>query len=194
MIKQLLNESLLSVYRNEKINEGTKDHPEALASCVSPQQLAKEMNAELNRKKTVEKNRGSLGTRKVIYHQKHIENYIKNIEGEFDVFPLYPQEKTNTGKPSKKQRKVNYNVIVGSFNKELGFIPNELGVKRGYVRDKNNIPVDTVMAETAVLDVEKFKSLLVKEPSKIFDRNPKMEKGDKGRNQYTINTKTIIPQ
>jgi hypothetical protein len=188
MIKQLLNESLLSVYRNEKINEGTKDHPEALASCVSPQQLAKEMNAELNRKKTVEKNRGSLGTKKVIYHQKHIEDYIKNIEGEFDVFPLYPQEKTKTGKPSKKQRKVNYNVIVGSFNKELGFIPNELGVKRGYVRDKNNIPVDTVMAETAVLDVEKFKSLLVKEPSKIFDRNPKMEKGDKGRNQYTINT------
>jgi len=188
MIKGLLKESLYSVYNNKRLSEAQSDHPEAIASCVTPQQLAKEMNAELNRKKTAEKTRASLGTKKVIYHQKHIENYLKNIEGEFDVYPFLPQEQTKSGKESKKDRKVNYNVIIGSFNKENGFIPNELGIKYGYVADKENIPADTAMAETAVLDVEKFKDLIDKEPSKIFDRNPKMEKGDKGRNQYTINT------
>ena len=40
MIKKLLNESLLSVYKNEKLNEGSKDHPDAIATCVSPQQFA----------------------------------------------------------------------------------------------------------------------------------------------------------
>lgn len=187
MIKDLLKESLLSVYRNEKLTEGVKDHPDAFSSCVSPQQLAKDMNAELNRKKTVEKNRTSLGTRKVIYHQKHIEDYLTNVEGEYDVYPLFPAETTKTGKVSKKARKVNFNVIVGSYNKELGFIPNKIGVSRGYVKG-SDIPEDTAMAETAVLNVEKFKGLITPEPKKIFDRNPKMEKSDEGRNQYTINT------
>jgi len=187
MIKKLLNESLLSVYRNEKLNEGAKDHPDAIASCVSPEQLAKEMNAELNRKQTGEKERVALGTKKVIYHQKHIENYLTKVDGEYDVFRLNPPEKTSTGKISKKPRKVNYNLIIGSYNKELGFIPSEAGLKLGYVSGENT-PTDTAMAETAVLNVEKFKNLISKEPSKIFDRNPKMEKSDKGRNQYTINT------
>lgn len=188
MIKELLKESLYSVYINKTLSEGQTDHPEAIATCVSPQQLAKEMNAELNRKKTSEKSRGSLGTKKVIYHQKHIEDYITNVAGEYDVYPLEPQEMTKTGKPSNKPRKVNYNVIIGTYNKEQGFIPNQSGIIRKYEKNKDNIPPDTAMAETAVLDVEKFRALIDKEPSKIFDRNPKMEKGDKGRNQYTINT------
>lgn len=187
MIKKLLNESLISVYNNRIINESAEDHPEALHSCVTPQQLAKEMNAELHRKNTDDKKRTPLSAKHVIYHRKHIEDYLKNIDGEFDVYPLMPQELTKTGRLSKKDRKINYNVIVGSFNKELGFTPNNIGVKRGYAKG-DNIPPDTVMAQSAELDVEKFKALITEEPKKIFDRNPKMEKSDKGRNQYTINT------
>jgi hypothetical protein len=67
-------------------------------------------------------------------------------------------QKTKTGKISKKPRKVNYNVVVGSYNKELGFIPNEYGLKFGYSKDEN-IPTDTAMAQTAVLNVEKFKNV-----------------------------------
>ena len=187
MIKKLLNESLLSVYKNEKLNEGSKDHPDAIATCVSPQQLAKELNAELNRKQTGEKERVALGTKKVIYHQKHIEDYLTKVDGEYDVYKLNPPEKTSSGKISNKPRKVNYNVVIGSYNKELGFMPSEAGLKLGYTGGEN-IPPDTAMAQTAVLNVDKFKSLINKEPNRIFDRNPKMEKGDKGRNQFTVNT------
>ena len=94
MIKKLLNESLISVYNNRIINESAEDHPEALHSCVTPQQLAKEMNAELHRKNTDDKKRTPLSAKHVIYHRKHIEDYLKNIDGEFDVYPLMPQELT----------------------------------------------------------------------------------------------------
>jgi len=188
--KKLLKESLLSVYRNKALNridEGAADHPEASASCVSPKQLAQELNGELHRKETPEKERGKLGGADVIYHQAHIEDYIKRIDGEYDVYPLHRREKTKSGKDSKKDKKVNYNKPIGTFNKEIGFIPNNLGKKKKFEAGKN-IPPETAMAPSAELDVEKFKALILELPKQIFDSNPKMEKTDKGRPQLTVNT------
>ena len=43
-IHNLLNESLISVYHNNLINEAAEDHPDAIAKCVTPQSLADDMN------------------------------------------------------------------------------------------------------------------------------------------------------
>ena len=118
-IKDLLNESLISVYRNKELNEGAEDHPDAKTSCVSPQALADDMTKELNRIDTAVKDRERRGTKDVIYHKKQIQSVI---------------------------------------NKKGG------------------------------LDVEKFKKLITAPPAVIFDKNPKMEKSDKGKSQYTVNT------
>jgi hypothetical protein len=192
-IKTLLNESLLSVYHNKMINEGIKDHSDAATSCVTPQQLAKELNAELLRKNSKETSRVELGTKKVIYHRDHIEKYISKINGEYDVFKLQAQELTKKGEPVKtsgkvKDRKVDYNKLVGSFNKKTGFVPTAYAkFNYGYI-ESNNIPEDTAMFETAELNVDKFIELITTPPKQIFDHNPKMEKSDKGRNQRTVNT------
>ena len=119
MIKKLLNESLISVYNNHNINEGSEDHPEAKAKCVTPQALADDMNKELDRINTVAKDRVSRGVKDVIYHKKQIQSVI---------------------------------------NQEGG------------------------------LDVDKFKTLITTPPKLIFDKNPKMEKSDKGKSQFTVNT------
>ena len=119
MIKNLLNESLISVYNNHVINEGAEDHPEAKAKCVTPQALADDMNKELERINTIAKDRASRGVKDVIYHKNQIQAVI---------------------------------------NKEGG------------------------------LDVEKFKNLITTPPKVIFDKNPKMEKSDKGKSQFTVNT------
>lgn len=192
-IKKLLNESLVSVYKNRMLSEGVEDHPDALTSCVTPQQLAKELNAELLRKDTKETDRVDLGTKKVIYHRDHIEKYLDKLDGEYDVFLLKPQELTKKGKPVKKggkekSRQVDYNKIVGSFNKETGFIPTPNARLYYQFENSPNIPEGTAMFETAKLHVDKFIDLITAMPSRIFDHNPKMEKSDKGRNQRTINT------
>lgn len=119
MIKKLLNESLISVYNNHNINEGSEDHPEAKAKCVTPQALADDMNKELERINTIAKDRASRGVKDVIYHKKQIQSVI---------------------------------------NQEGG------------------------------LDVDKFKTLITTPPKLIFDKNPKMEKSDKGKSQFTVNT------
>lgn len=191
-VRELLNESLISVYNNTAlntnvINEGQEDHPEAQASCVSPQQLAQEMNGELHRKDTEEKSRDKMGGADVIYHRKHIEDYITRSDTDYDVYPLNKQLKTPTGKISKKPRTVNYNKVVGSYNKETGFIPNDLGKQKKFEPGKN-IPELTAMAPSAELDVNKFKELITTLPDVIFDQNTKMVKTDKGRNQLTVNT------
>jgi hypothetical protein len=118
-IKKLLNESLVSVYRNEKLNEGSKDHPDATTSCVTPQSLADDMNDELSRINTAAKDRERRGTKDVIYHKKQIQ---------------------------------------------------------------------AVLTKQGGLNVEKFKNLITANPSSIFDKNPKMEKSDKGKSQFTVNT------
>ena len=118
-IKNLLNESLISVYQNKEINEGAEDHPDAKTKCVTPQSLADDMTRELNRINTEAKDRTKRGVKDIIYHKKQIQAVI---------------------------------------NKEGG------------------------------LDVEKFKTLITTPPKVIFDKNPKMEKSDKGGSQYTINT------
>jgi len=118
MIKDLLKESLLSVYRNEKLNEAS-GHKDATSTCVTPQSLADDMNKELERINTIAKDRESRGKKDVIYHKKQIQAVL-NKKGE--------------------------------------------------------------------LDVEKFKKLILTPPATIFDKNPKMEKTDKGRTQYTVNT------
>ena len=69
MVKKLLNESLISVYNNYIINEAAEDHPEAKTSCVTPQQLADDMNNELERINTDAKERASRGVKDVIYHK-----------------------------------------------------------------------------------------------------------------------------
>ena len=194
-IKSLVRESLVSVYmnkaltesyKNKTLAEGIADHPEALTSCISPEQLGKDLNAELHRKNTDEKERGSAGVKSIIYHRNHIEDFITSVEGEYDVYPLFNAELTPTGKPSKKARKINYNRIIGSYNKEKGFVPSEKYANTYQAGE--NIPPETAMAQTAVLNAEKFKALIGALPSKIFDSNPKMEKGDEGRNQLTVNT------
>jgi hypothetical protein len=118
-IHNLLNESLISVYRNSLINEGSEDHPEAIAKCVTPQSLADDMNKELGRLGTAAKDRKSRATKDVIYHTKQMQQ---------------------------------------------------------------------VLTKSGELDVEKFKRLLTELPQTIFDKNPKMEKTDKGRTQFTVNT------
>lgn len=119
MIKKLLNESLISVYNNHNINEGSEDHPEAKAKCVTPQALADDMNKELDRINTIAKDRVSRGVKDVIYHKKQIQSVINQQGG---------------------------------------------------------------------LDVDKFKTLITTPPKLIFDKNPKMEKSDKGKSQFTVNT------
>lgn len=118
-IKKLLNESLISVYRNEHLTEGSKDHPDATASCVTPQSLADDMNDELKRINTAAKDREKRGTKDVIYHKKQIQ---------------------------------------------------------------------AVLTKQGGLNVEKFKKLITTYPTTIFDKNPKMEKSDKGKSQFTVNT------
>ena len=48
---------------------------------------------------------------------------------------------------------------------------------------KKNIPVSD-----GEIDVEAFIKEITEKPKRIFDRNPKMEKSDKGGYQYTVNT------
>jgi hypothetical protein len=119
LIKEMLDESLLSVYRNKSLNEAAEDHPDAKTKCVTPQSLADDMTKELNRINTVAKDRAKRGVKDIIYHKKQIQAVINNEGG---------------------------------------------------------------------LDVDKFKTLITTRPSKIFDKNPKMEKSDKGGSQYTVNT------
>jgi len=99
--------------------EGHEDHPETSAKCISPEQLADELNKELARMTTPEKNRVSRGVKDVIYHKKQLQAVL---------------------------------------NKQGG------------------------------LNIEKFKTLITTPPKTIFDQNPKMEKSDKGRTQFTVNT------
>jgi hypothetical protein len=48
--------------------------------------------------------------------------------------------------------------------------------------------IQAVLTKQGGLNVEKFKNLITANPSSIFDKNPKMEKSDKGKSQFTVNT------
>jgi hypothetical protein len=48
--------------------------------------------------------------------------------------------------------------------------------------------IQAVLTKQGGLNVEKFKNLITARPSTIFDKNPKMEKSDKGKSQFTVNT------
>ena len=48
--------------------------------------------------------------------------------------------------------------------------------------------VKQVLTKDGELDVDKFKTLITELPKTIFDKNPKMEKSDKGKAQFTVNT------
>jgi hypothetical protein len=84
VIYNLLNESLLSVYNNNLIDEAQEDHPEAISKCVTPQDLTDDMNKELDRINTEVKNRVSRGLKDVIYHKKQIQ-LVLNKQGGLDV-------------------------------------------------------------------------------------------------------------
>jgi len=48
--------------------------------------------------------------------------------------------------------------------------------------------IQAVINKEGGLDVDGFKKLITTPPKVIFDKNPKMEKSDKGKSQYTVNT------
>ncbi len=84
-VKNLLNESLLSVYKNTLINEVDWDDKfsDTKASCVTPDVLAKEMNAELARLDVKSSDRDKRGTKTPIYTRGNIEKSMTG--GELDV-------------------------------------------------------------------------------------------------------------
>jgi len=84
-IKSLLNESLISVYNVSLINEVDWDDKfsDTKASCVTPESLAKEMNAELARINTPAKDREKRGVGKVIHTRGNIEKSMTG--GKLDV-------------------------------------------------------------------------------------------------------------
>ena len=79
-IKGLLRESLESV--NEVDWEG--DFADTKATCVTPQQLAADMNKELSRLDTKSKDREKRGTKDVIYTRGQIEKNLTDT-GDLDV-------------------------------------------------------------------------------------------------------------
>ena len=79
-IKGLLRESLNLI--NEVDWEG--DFSDTKASCVSPQQLANDMNKELDRLNQSSKDRDKRGTKDAILTRKQIEKNLTG-DGELDV-------------------------------------------------------------------------------------------------------------
>lgn len=81
--------------------------------------------------------------------------------------------------------------LTDDMNKELDRINTEVknrasrGVKDVIYHKKQ---IQAVLNKQGGLDVEKFKNLITEKPKTIFDKNPKMEKTDKGRSQFTVNT------
>ena len=84
MIKNLLKESLYSVYVNKLLTEGAEDHLDAKTSCVTPQDLAKSMNDELKRLEVPSDDRNSRGKKDVIYHKDQIKHVLTK-SGDLDV-------------------------------------------------------------------------------------------------------------
>lgn len=84
-VKNLLNESLLSVYKNTLINEVDWDDKfsDTKASCVTPDVLAKEMNGELARLDVKSSDRDKRGIKDPIYTRGNIEKSMTG--GELDV-------------------------------------------------------------------------------------------------------------
>lgn len=80
-IKGLVKESLLSVYKNNKINEVDWDDKfsDTKASCVTPDALAKEMNAEIARLNIKSSDRDKRGVKDPIYTRGNIE---KSMDGD----------------------------------------------------------------------------------------------------------------
>jgi hypothetical protein len=92
LLKNLLRESLESVFVNEKLSVYTGDMNEvdwedkfsdAKASCVTPDQLAKEMNDELARLNTAAKDRKKRSVNAPIHTRGNIEKSMSG--GELDV-------------------------------------------------------------------------------------------------------------
>jgi len=80
IIKKLLRESLNLI--NEVDWEG--DFSDTKASCVSPQQLADDMNKELDRLNQSARKRDKRGTKDVILTRKHLEKHLTD-DGKLDV-------------------------------------------------------------------------------------------------------------
>jgi len=84
-IKSLLNESLLSVYKNKAINEVDWDDKfsDTKSSCVTPDALAKEMNGELARLDVKSSQRDKRGVKDPIYTRGNINKSM--TDGKLDV-------------------------------------------------------------------------------------------------------------
>lgn len=81
--------------------------------------------------------------------------------------------------------------LADDMNKELERI--NTAAKERESRGKKDViyhkkQIQAVLNKEGGLDVEKFKRLITELPKTIFDKNPKMEKTDKGRTQFTVNT------
>jgi len=64
--------------------EGNKEHPETGTTCLTPQALADELNAELTRITTASKDRSKRGITDVIYHKDQIRS-VMDEEGGLNV-------------------------------------------------------------------------------------------------------------
>lgn len=85
-IKDLLKESLISVYVNEQLNEVDWEDKfsDVAKKCVTPDSLVADMNAELERLDTPSKDREKRRLDKPIYTRGNIEK-IRAANGELDV-------------------------------------------------------------------------------------------------------------
>ena len=118
---------------------------------------------------------------------------IKKLLSE-SLISVYNNHKINEGPedhPEARAKCVTPESLAKDMNRELDRI-NTMAkdrVSRG-VKDViyHKKQIQAVINKEGGLDVEKFKNLITELPKVIFDKNPKMEKSDKGKSQFTVNT------
>ena len=122
-----------------------------------------------------------------------MKNIITELLNE-SLISIYNNKSLNEGEadhPEAKAKCVTPQSLADDMNKELNRINTAAkerasrGVKDVIYHKKQ---IQAVLNKEGGLDVEKFKKLITTPPDRIFDKNPKMEKSDKGKSQYTVNT------
>lgn len=118
---------------------------------------------------------------------------IKKLLNE-SLISVYNNYNINEGyedHPEAKAKCLTPQALADDMNKELGRINTvakdrvSRGVKDVIYHKKQ---IQSVINQEGGLDVDKFKTLITTPPKLIFDKNPKMEKSDKGKSQFTVNT------
>lgn len=118
---------------------------------------------------------------------------IKKLLNE-SLISVYNNYNINEGyedHPEAKAKCLTPQALADDMNKELDRINTvakdrvSRGVKDVIYHKKQ---IQSVINQEGGLDVDKFKTLITTPPKLIFDKNPKMEKSDKGKSQFTVNT------